>query len=220
MIESPERIIEGEIGEYLDQFYAQLLGIIPYRERKAVRDDIEEHLNDLVRDYRQSGATVEQALTRALSEFGSATHLAEEYLRNRELPYAMSRREGRLRSGTTQAYLLFILPAVAFVLANQLMLFYGDSLHLFPWIIALACVTPIIAGLYAGWSIRDRFIKSVLRALLIVLGFAVLAMVTTSWFAFSFVVPLVILLAWFPGGLVGAFGGAYLRQRRRTVQDA
>src|SRR3712207_2488794 len=61
---------DPRIDDYLDHLYAPLVGRVPYEVRQQFRSELQTHLEALVAAREEVGASHEQAVREALTQFG------------------------------------------------------------------------------------------------------------------------------------------------------
>jgi hypothetical protein len=85
---------------------------VPPRERAEIRDELESHLRERVRDLMLAGHAEDHATTRAIAELGEAAQLAERFRAARNRPFL--RRHAMNLSILTVAGAAAIMSSIAF----------------------------------------------------------------------------------------------------------
>ncbi|MCW3055281.1 MAG: hypothetical protein JWN14_4451 [Chthonomonadales bacterium] len=71
---------EDQIEDFLDHLSAPLIGIVPYRERLAFRQEAHAHIDGLIREFQYEGQEPAQATESALREFGEPWKVGQAFL--------------------------------------------------------------------------------------------------------------------------------------------
>jgi hypothetical protein len=74
------------LQDYLDHLCAPLVGVLPFAERQAVREEIGHHLRALAAAREELGATPAEAMAQALRQFGRPRAISHGIRRERTAP--------------------------------------------------------------------------------------------------------------------------------------
>jgi hypothetical protein len=154
-VSEPPLSVEERIEDFLDHLCAPLVGIVPYRERHALREEVRLHLECLIAEYQEKSAS-EAAIEAAFREFGEPWQSGEEFLGEwRPKPSPKGARR-LVRSATMHAFAWFGLPTVLCLLLTERTILYPQQEWLLPYLFVLAFASPLIAGMLTGWSVPQK----------------------------------------------------------------
>jgi hypothetical protein len=171
----PPLSLEERSEDFLDHLCAPLVGIIPYRERSYLREEARLHLECLIAEYQEGDHTRETAVEAAFREFGEPWQSGEEFLREWRPKTASRGARLLVRNATTHAFAWFGLPTVLCLLLTEHIVLTPRQEGLLPYLVTLAFVSPLIAGMLTGWSVPLKAGQGIRRAvsLLALLSLAV-----------------------------------------------
>lgn len=205
------------LEDFLDHVCAPLIGIVPYRERQAVRREIGAHLDALVAEYEWQGQPTAGAVQSALREMGEPWAAGQAWLEAWSVGHQSALFSPRLsRAAPVRPFAFFGVAAMLnLLLLEQYALTPGGD-WLLPFVVLFAAVTPVVCGVCVGASQPGHPTRGILSALLILslhalaTGLVMLPALDGLRFA---AVPLV---WWLPVGLLSSsLAAALVRSHRR-----
>ena len=207
---------DERLEDYLEHLGAPLIGIVPYPERKAFRQEAHAHLDGLIREYVWQGQTLQAATESALREFGEPWKVGQAFLHEWLLGTPRLRPPILIRKATFTAFAWFGIASMLILLLLEQVLCAAVQEDLLPGIGLLAFLAPFVAGGLTGAMCPAQAERGVRNAMCllalhaVVTGLMLLPRVEGLAFAGWQ------LLFWLPAGRVSAAAtGAYLRQARR-----
>lgn len=211
--EAASRPVPTGVDGYLDEISTGLIDL-PYETRCEIREELRSHLISLVNDYGWMGHASEEAVTRALRQFGEPATLAR----------ALVKAEPPTGFWSSLRYGLCWFAGAAALFGGIVALSSLWHGPLSPMVIAFF-VLPAVAGWKTGAAAPERAGLRAFYALTILAftGFAlgVLVMNVSRSFGMSMFSLLLIAPLWMPVGCLAAeLSGARLRRLRRERQEA
>lgn len=205
------------LEDFLDHVCAPLVGVVPYRERQAIRREIGAHLDALVAEHEFQGQSPDDAANSALREMGEPWAAGQAWLEAWSAGRQTSSSASRLaRASLTRPFAFFGVAAMLnWLLLEQCALTPGGD-WLLPFVVLFAAVAPIVCGVCVGASQPGHPTRGVLPALLILclhaLATGLLMLPSPDGLHFA-AVPLV---WWLPVGLLSSsLVAALIRSHRR-----
>ncbi|HLK55406.1 MAG TPA: permease prefix domain 1-containing protein [Chthonomonadaceae bacterium] len=167
------------IEDYLDYLCAPLLGVVPYAERRCLRDEARQHLQDLVEEFREQGLSPQEALTRALHAHGNPWRIGQSFVQEWSLGRAAAPRNAVRRAtlcafawfGIATVLSLLLIEQYTYEVSSQLVITRGYLMPysyqdaLFPYLIGLLLLSPIVAGCLSGLMAPRQVIQGIINAL-------------------------------------------------------
>ncbi len=207
---------EEQIEDFLDHLCAPLIGIVPYRERLAFRQEAHAHIEGLIREFQYEGQEIAAATESALREFGEPWKVGQAFLQEWSRGASGQLPSGQIRKaawtafggfGVASMWTLLVLESSASAPPNEnSMLILGG----------LAFCSPFVAGGFVGALAPAQARRGIATALggLILHSCAVGALMQPGREALLF--ALWQLLFWLPVGVgSAAVTAACLRYVRR-----
>jgi hypothetical protein len=213
--ESVETRADEQVEDYLDYLCAPLIGFMPYRERQRFRLEAQAHIDALIAEYREQGAARPEAVQRALREFGEPGQVGQVFLQ--EWMQGAPRGGPDVRATVVRAFALFGIATDLNLFAIQR--YAGERYYLldpFPCLLALAMLSPLIAGCVTGLSRPARLRSGTGCAILLCIAASTAVGLVMLPQTEGLLFALFQLLFWLPAGCLSALGTACLvRQHRR-----
>lgn len=180
---------EALIEDYLDHIYAPLVGMIPWRERRRLRDETAYHLERAASTRIHQGHSAADAARLAIQEYGDSAAVSDEMIQlwmERSVNTSLTRKMGR---SVVVALACFSLAHTAVTLLEQahismiqlqsnpapmtfglspaqirriipLPLPLPESSPTFLLLISALIVLPLVAGFLTGWLAPIRSVRS------------------------------------------------------------
>lgn len=203
------------LEDYLDYLCAPLLGVVPYAQRRRLRLEATDHLYALTEDYTAEGFAPLEAVQVALREYGEPWAVGQSFADAWTGTAAAGRRVRFADAATLRAFGWFGVFTVANLLLLETSLFQPGGFYWRPYLVLLAVVSPLIAGLFTGLGLHGRTGPGICRAVGVLaaasgmVGLLLLPRTEGSNFA------LFQLLVWLPlGSLSAAVTAGLARQVR------
>jgi len=95
---------EEQIEDFLDHLCAPLIGIVPYRERLAFRQEAHAHIDGLIREFQYEGQEPMAATESALREFGEPWQVGQAFLQEWSQGTPGQLQAGQIRKATWTAF--------------------------------------------------------------------------------------------------------------------
>ena len=156
--------IDVQIEDYLDYLCAPLLGIVPYAYRRRLRMEAADHLYALSEDYAAEGFTPLEAVQVALREYGEPWAVGQSFADAWAGASAAGRRVRFADAATVRAFSGFGVFTVANLLLLETSLFQPGGSYWQPYLVLLAVVSPLIAGIFTGLGLHSRTGLGICRA--------------------------------------------------------
>ena len=208
---------DERLEDYLEHLSAPLIGIVPYPERKAFRQEAHAHIDGLIREYLYDGQDRKAATETALREFGEPWKVGRAFLEEWLQGTPRLRPALLIRKATCTAFAWFGLASMLILLLmERAVLFTSGHEVLLLGIGLLAFLTPLVAGSLTGAMSPANAERGVRNAVgLLILHAAVAGLLLLPRYeglAFAGWQ----LLFWLPAGRVSAALTAnWIRQARR-----
>ncbi len=156
---------EARIEDYLDYLCAPLLGIAPYAQRRRLRLEAADHLYALAEDFEAEGFAPEDAVLRALQEYGEPWAVGQRWA-DTCLGATASRRLVRFGDAAMlRAFGWFGVFSVACLLGLETCILDPAEAALMPWVQCCAVAAPLAAGFLTGLGMDSRTLPGVCRAI-------------------------------------------------------
>jgi hypothetical protein len=140
-----DALLLERVEDYLDHFCAPLIGLVPYRERTAWREEVRLHLDALIEEYSQDQAP-EEATQAALREFGEPWQMGQAFVDEWSRSTPRSRMARLVGTTTLRAFACFGLATMLNQLAIEACLLLRVYEALQSYLLLAAVMSPIIAG--------------------------------------------------------------------------
>lgn len=141
---------EERLEDYLEHLIAPLIGLVPYTERKAFRQEAHAHLDGLIREYRWQGQDLQAATETALREFGEPWKVGQTFLQEWLQGTPDLRPPMLIRKATCVAFAWFGMASMLTLLALEQHLLAPANYTLLPGIGLMAFFAPFVAGCLTG----------------------------------------------------------------------
>ena len=207
---------DERLEDYLEHLVAPLIGIVPFVERKAFRQEAYAHLEGLICEYMWQGKDRQEATETALQEFGEPWKVGQAFLQEWLQGTPAQRPDLLSRKATFTAFAWFGLSSMLILLLLERVMYDPSQDALLPGIGLLAFFAPFIAGALTGAmspAQASRGVRNVVglltthaiaTGLLLLPRYQILAF--AGW----------VLLFWLPAGRISAtMATSSLRQARR-----
>ncbi len=207
---------DERLEDYLEHLGAPLVGIVPYPERKAFRQEAHAHIEGLIREYVWQGQDLKKATETALREFGEPWKVGRAFLEEWLQGTPRLRPPILIRRATSTAFAWFGIASMLILLLLEQVLSAPTHEALLPGIGLLAFLAPFVAGGLTGVMCPSQTERGVRNAV----GFLTLHSVVIGLLLLPRVEGLAFaawqLLFWLPAGRITAgMSAACLRQARR-----
>lgn len=100
---------EAELEDYLDHMTAEMVGVVPYRRRQELREEIRSHLRALADAFEELGSSPAEAVAQALAQFGEPRAIARQWTQEW---HPRAARPLDLKTGFWSAAPWMVLPAL------------------------------------------------------------------------------------------------------------
>jgi hypothetical protein len=207
---------DDRLEDYLEHLVAPLIGIVPFGERKAFRQEACAHLEGLICEYMWQGKDRQKATETALREFGEPWEVGQAFLQEWLQGTPEQRPALLIRKATFTAFAWFGVASMLILLLLEQVIYEPSRDALLPGIGLLAFFAPFVAGALAGAMYPTQAGRGVRNAvwLLTVHAFATGLLLLPRYEVLAFAGW--VLLFWLPAGWVSArVSASYLRQARR-----
>jgi hypothetical protein len=207
---------DERLEDYLEHLGAPLVGIVPYPERKAFRQEAHAHIEGLIHEYVWQGQDLDKATETALREFGEPWNVGRDFLEEWLLGTPRLRPPILIRRATSTAFAWFGIASMLILLLLEQVL--GSPAHdaQLSGLALAAFLAPFVAGGLTGTMCSAQAERGVRNAVgiltlhSVVIGLLLLPRVEGLAFAAWQ------LLFWLPAGRITATVTATaLRQARR-----
>lgn len=141
---------EERLEDYLENLGAPLIGVVPYRERRAFRQEAHAHLDGLLREYGWQGKDLRDATECALREFGDPWKVGQAYVQEWLQGTSTQRPALLIRKATYTAFGLFGISSMLTLLLLEQYLLSPTRDAILPCIGILAFIAPFVAGGLVG----------------------------------------------------------------------
>ena len=204
------------LEDFLEHLCAPLIGIVPYAERRAFREEAHTHLDGLIREYVRQGQGEQEATEAALREFGEPWKVGKAFLEEWQLGTPHLRPALLIRKATGTAFAWFGIASMLILLMLEQGLSSTARETLLPWMGLAAFLAPFVGGALTGAMCSGHVERGVRNAIgLLALHAAVVGLLLLPRYeglAFAGWQ----LLFWMPAGCGSAVATAScLRQVRR-----
>jgi hypothetical protein len=155
--------VDTRVAAYLDTLCAPLAETLAEEQRRAYRAEMEEHLEAMIEAHQELGATREEAVARALKQFGNAQRVASVWEQTVESPRPVSLRQA-LRTPFRCFGGMMLLWIALFFLCVLYPIHFPQpwmDIAILIWMIGM----PMAAGIGTGWTTRGRPILGTLLTL-------------------------------------------------------
>ncbi len=164
---------DERVEDYLEHLIAPLIGVVPYSERKAFRQEAHAHLEGLIREYSWQGQNERAATESALREFGEPWKVGQAFLQEWLQGTPRLRPVLLIRKATFTAFAWFGAASMLTLLLLEQTALTPAHDALLPGIALLAFLAPFAAGgltgamapLQAGRGARNAILILVLHSL-------------------------------------------------------
>jgi hypothetical protein len=155
--------IETRVETYLDTLCAKLSETLTEEQRQAYRAEIREHLETMIEAHEELGALPEEAVERALQQFGDTRRIAGAWEQVAEPYRSVSLREALRAPGCWFGGAMFVWIAAFLIMTRIWNRFLPSETEwaLMLWLIGL----PVLAGYGAGLTTRGRPVLGTLLVL-------------------------------------------------------
>ena len=210
-----QALIREAIEDYLDYLCAPLLGVVPYRQRRRLRTEAEDHLIALAEDFGAEGFAPEEAVAVALCEYGDPWHVGQSFA-DAWIGGDTPRRLSRLADAATlRAFGWFGVLTVLNLLLIEWSVLLPQRSYLSLIEQCLTVASPVAAGALTGAARHARTVRGGGRALaLLILASAAVGLVLRPHQE-GFTFALFQLVFWLPVGCLSATVAASLRRQFR-----
>ncbi len=148
-------LLEEALEDYLDYLCAPLLGVVPYPQRQRFRREAADHLLALAEDFAAEGFSPEDALSRALREYGEPWRLGQSFADSWHTGSSPRYSVRFADAATVRAFGCFGVCSVLCLLLMEQSVFQplpaATSL-----IAVLAILSPFLAGVLTGLGLHAR----------------------------------------------------------------
>ncbi len=158
---------DERIEDYLDHLCAPLIGIVPYCERMAFRQEAHAHIDALIRDYLYAGKAPEEATESALREFGEPWKVGQSFLQEWSQGTPQMRPARLIRKATWTAFAWFGVASMLTLLLLEQVVLPPRQDALLPGVLLLAFLAPFVVGSVVGRTLPAQTGRGVRNALLI-----------------------------------------------------
>jgi hypothetical protein len=217
----------ARIEDYLDYLCAPLLGVVPYAERRSLREEARLHLLDMVAEFEAQGLPPQEALTSALRAHGNPWRIGQSFVQEWSQGTTEAPPRYWIRKATRCAFAWFgIASMLSILLIEQytgevnshivaskgylMPVSYQDGLY--PYLMALLVLSPLAAGYLTGITAPRQVLRGIVNALTLLTAHALvtacLLLPKIEGFAFS----LLLVGYWLPIGCGTALATATLRR--------
>lgn len=137
---------DERIEDFLDHLTGPLLGIVPFRERQALRREVRAHLEWLIEENQAAGRPPDEALEAALREFGDPWQTGEAILRERQETAGSQCLPGMSGMAAIHGFAWFGPPGVLCLLLLEWQLLISAPPSLVVLFGAAALLGPVFSG--------------------------------------------------------------------------
>ena len=214
---------DERLEDYLDHLCAPLIGIVPYSERNALRQEAHTHIAGLIREYQYEGRELREATEVALREFGEPWNVGRAFLWEWCQGTPRCRHASLIRRATVAAFGYFGLASMVTLLLLEQVVLVPNHDTFVPLIGVLAFFSPFLAGVLVGFTTPAQAERGVCNAVLLLLLHCVAASLLLLPRLEGLAFAGWQLLFWLPAGRVSAsLTSAWLRHvgRQRFWQIA
>lgn len=156
--------VEAQIEDYLDYLCAPLLGIVPYAQRRRLRLEAADHLYALTEDYSAEGFAPLEAVSIAQREYGEPWAVGQSFADAWTGASAAGRLVRFADAAALRAFGWFGIFTVAALLLLETSLFRPGGSFWQPYVVCLALVSPVVAGILTGLGLHGRTVGGICRA--------------------------------------------------------
>ena len=204
------------VEDFLDHFCAPLVGVVPFRERLALRHEIGAHVDALIAEYTFQGKAPIEATASALREMGEPWASGQAWLAQWSVGRQASPASSRLaRAALARPFAFFGLATMLNLLVLEAYALTPGGGALLPLVVLFAALFPVVAGVCTGWTLPGNPARGTLGALLLLildsLATGALLLPQTDGLRFAAVQ----LVWWLPVGLASAHLSAALARSHR-----
>lgn len=207
---------EERVEDYLEHLVAPLVGLVPYRERKAFRQEAHVHIEGLIQGYLLEGQTLPEATETALREFGEPWKVGQAFVQEWQQGEGSTRPDILRRNATLTAFAWFGMASMGILLALEQSLLNSADSGMLPVVGFLAFLAPFVAGSLTGAMSPAQAEQGTRNALLLLIlhSFVTSLLLLPRYEGMIFAVWQ--LLFWLPCGRVSAgLTATYLRNLQR-----
>jgi hypothetical protein len=214
---------EDRIEDFLDHLTGPLVGLVPFRERQALRLEVRAHLECLIEEIQAAGRTPDEALECALREFGDPWQTGEAILRERQ-ETAGQRRVARAPGITAlHGFAWFGPPGVLCLLLLEREVLAPAPPSLLLPIGAAALLGPVFGGCMTALTLPAKAGRAAVEGAGLLAGISLLAGLLLLPRTEVLLLGLFELVVWVPLGWLSAVSTVTTRRqsrRNRFLRDA
>ena len=162
---SPGSTPENLLEDYVDHLTAPLVGIVPFPERKAFRDEASLHIEGLIQIFISEGQDVEAATKSALLEFGEPWKIGQAFLQEWLQGTPTQRPAILIRRASLTAFAWFgpaSFLSLLLIEHSSLMPTNGSEVLV---LIGIAILSPAVSGCITGFMAPGQTDKGVRNAM-------------------------------------------------------
>lgn len=214
--QAQQQSCDDRLEDYLEHLVAPLIGIVPFAERKAFRQEAYAHLEGLICEYLWQGKDRQEATEAALQEFSEPWKVGQAFLQEWLQGTPTQRPDLLSRKATFTAFAWFGMASMLLLLLLERVTYEPSQDALLSGIGLLALFAPFAAGALTGAMSPAQAERGVRNAawLLTAHAFATGLLLMPRYEVLAFAAW--VLLFWLPAGRVSAtMTASYLRQARR-----
>ncbi|MCW3099075.1 MAG: hypothetical protein JWL77_4693 [Chthonomonadaceae bacterium] len=149
-LQTRRRGCEERIEDYLEHLTAPLIGIVPYAERRAFREEAHAHIDGLICEFEHEGQEALEATESALREFGEPWKLGQAFLQEWSQGAPHLSPTGLIRKAAWTAFGGFGAASMLTLLMLEVYAFNPSQASLTSIIGLLAFFSPLAAGSFVG----------------------------------------------------------------------
>lgn len=150
--DAPIQPLTGDerLEDYLEHLGAPLVGIVPFRERKAFRREVQAHLEGLIDEYVWQGNERAAATEAALREFGEPWKVGQAFVQEWLQGSVHLRPAPLVRKATCTSFVWFGIGSLLVLLPLERDALIGPWAEGLSGAGLLAMVAPVVAGVLTG----------------------------------------------------------------------
>ncbi len=160
-----QAMVRDAIQDYLDYLGVPLLGIVPYRQRRRLLAEAEDHLHGLTEDFLADGFTAQDAVAAALREYGDPWHVGQSFADAWSGAASTHRLSCLADAATLRAFGWFGVLTVLNLLIIEWCVLLPSPSYLFLMEQCLAIASPFVAGAFTGAAMHAQTPSGVCRAI-------------------------------------------------------
>ena len=155
--------------DYLDHLGAPLIGIVPYSERNAFRQEALAHIEGLAREFQYQGRDLQEAMEAAMHELGEPWKVGQAFLEEWCQGTTRCRPSSLIRRATIAAFGYFgSASMLTLILLEQVVLVPNHDAQI-PIVVLLAFFSPFVAGVLVAFTAPAQAERGVRNAALLLL---------------------------------------------------